>query len=279
MTYKTILVHVDQSEHRTERMRIAARLAIANNAHLIGTAMTGISRLIYESGMMSANDPNLVDHIEILRERAMHTLDNFETTAQKLGVPSYEKRLVDDEAGGGISLQARYADLVVVSQTDLDDTASTTLPDFPEYVVLNSARPVLIVPYTGQFHHVGDKVLIAWDGSMEATRAVTNAIPLLKQAKLVQVAVFNAATRPNVHGAQPGADIALYLARHGIRVEVTEQKTGIDIGNALLSLASDESSDLIVMGGYGHSRFREMLLGGVTRTILESMTVPVLMSH
>ncbi|MBI1889209.1 MAG: universal stress protein [Burkholderiales bacterium] len=279
MTYKTILVHVDQSDHRIERMRIASRLALTQGAHLIGAAMTGISRLIYEAGMISPNDPSLSDHIEVLRERAMRSLDSFEVAADKAGITSFEKRLVDDEASGGISLQARYADLVVVSQTDLDDTASGTLPDFPEYVVLNSARPVLIVPYAGQFHHVGEKVLIAWDGSMEATRAVTNAIPMLKQAKLVQVAVFNAASRPNVHGAQPGADIALYLARHGIRVEVTEQKSGIDVGESLLTLASDESSDLIVMGGYGHTRFRETVLGGVTRTVLDSMTVPVLMSH
>jgi nucleotide-binding universal stress UspA family protein len=146
--------------------------------------------------------------------------------------------------------------------------------------MLNCARPVLIVPYAGRFPHVGSNVLIAWDGSMEATRAVTNAIPLLKRAKNVSVVLFNPSSAPpDVHGEQPGADIALYLARHDIKIEVMQQHTEFDVGNALLSLAADMRADLLVMGGYGHTRFREVLLGGVTMTMLNTMTIPVLMSH
>jgi nucleotide-binding universal stress UspA family protein len=121
--------------------------------------------------------------------------------------------------------------------------------------------------------------LISWDASRESTRAVTDAIPLLKRADLVQVAIFNPSSKPDAHGEQPGADIALFLARHDIKVEVSVHKTSTDIGNAILSLSHDLDSDMLVMGGYGHSRFREMIMGGVTRTILESMTIPVLMSH
>jgi nucleotide-binding universal stress UspA family protein len=150
-----------------------------------------------------------------------------------------------------------------------------------EYVLLNAINPVLIVPYAGEFSSVGQRVLIAWDGSMEAARAVHGAIPLLQRAGQVQVAVFDPRVGPGAHGEEPGADIALFLARHGIRVDVSRHVTGgeIDIGNAILSHASDFGADLLVMGGYGHSRFREVLLGGVTRTILRSMTTPVLMSH
>lgn len=114
---------------------------------------------------------------------------------------------------------------------------------------------------------------------MEATHAVTAALPILKRANNVKIAVINPAAEPDAHGADPGTDIALYLARHDVKVEVVQKTTENDAGNALLSVVQDLSSDLLVMGAYGHSRFREIILGGATRTMLESMTVPVLMAH
>jgi nucleotide-binding universal stress UspA family protein len=278
MSYKTILVHADQSRHADERVRVAARLALAEGAHLVGTAMTGISRYLYQDSSIDLTRTVVAMHMDALYQRANESLAQFEAVAAAVGVPTCERRLVDDEPEGGLALQARYADLVVVSQTDPDDPPARLTPNLPEYVMLNSARPVLIVPYAGTFGVVGDNVLVGWDASIEATRAVTNAIPLLKRARQVTIAVFN----PNpfdAHGEQPGADIALYLARHGVNIEVSLQQTGIDVGNAMLSMAADRQSDLIVMGGYGHARFREMLLGGATATLLRTMTVPVLMSH
>ncbi|MGE5621859.1 MAG: universal stress protein [Bacillota bacterium] len=279
MPYKTVLVHVDESAHASERIKIAAAVAMAENAHLIGTAMTGASRYLMQTRMLAELDPNLKTHLDFLRARAMRGLEDFEATAQKLGLPSFEKRLVDDEAGGGICLQARYADLVVIGQNDPYEVSPVVMPDFPEYVVLYSGRPVLLVPYSGHFDGIGKRVLIAWDASMPATRAVTNAIPLLRRAQIVQVVIFNPDARRQVHGALPGADIALYLARHDVKVEVLERKTDREVGLALQALASELQSDLLVMGGYGHARFREILLGGVTSTVLETMRVPVLMAH
>lgn len=279
MAYKTILVHIDESRRVDERIKIAANIALAESAHLIGAAMTGISRFVYRNANLGENDPNLAAHVELLRARARRALEGFEPKVKSLGLTSYEKRLVDDEAGGGLSLQASYSDLVVIGQTDPYEPSPAVMPDFPENVVMNAGRPVLIIPYAGHFENIAGNVLIAWDGSTQATRAVTGAIPLLKRAKIVKVVIFNAAANPEAHGEQPGADIALYLARHNVEVEVLQKKTEVDIGNALLSLVMDESADLLVMGGYGHSRFREVLLGGATRTILDSMTVPVLMSH
>ena len=274
MTYKTILVHVDQSRHTAARIKAAAALAIAQEAHLVGAAATGISRYIYQDGVALAGSV-----IDSLRQQAGQALDQFDEIARRLGVNSYERRLIDDDPASTLALQARYSDLVVVSQEDFSERSVGDAGDVPEYVMLNSARPVLMMPYAGKFETIGRHVLIAWDGSMEATRAITSAIPLLKLARSVTVALFNASSRGDVHGAQPGADIGLYLARHGIRIEVAQETTELDIGNALLSLAADKGSDLIVMGGYGHTRFREVLLGGVTMTILQTMTVPVLMSH
>ncbi|HEX2529892.1 MAG TPA: universal stress protein [Burkholderiaceae bacterium] len=279
MSYKTILVHVDESERAKQRIAIAANIAVAQDAHLIGAAMTGVSRYLFQTGTFEQRDPSLAAHLELLRQRAEHALDGFEPIVKKMGVSSYEQQIVDDEAGDGVSLWARYSDLVVIGQTNPDEPSPAVASDFPEYVIMNAGRPVLIVPYAGKFDTVGNRVLVAWDASMEATRAVTAAIPLLKHANNVTVMVFNPSAQLGVHGEQPGADIALFLARHGIKVEVSNQRTDVDVGNALLSLAMDLSSDMIVMGGYGHSRFREILLGGVTRTVLASMTVPVLMAH
>jgi nucleotide-binding universal stress UspA family protein len=276
MSYKTVLVHVDESEHASERIKLAASIAMAEHAHLIGTAMTGASRYLVQTQMLAERYPNLKTHLDFLRERALRGLEEFDITAQRIGIPSYEKRLVDDEAGAGICLQARYADLVVIGQNDPDELSPVVMPDFPEYVVLNSGRPVLVVPRTGNCDTIGKSVLVAWDASMQATRTVTNALPLLRRAQVVMVVSFNQDTRPS---PSTTSDIAVWLGRHGVKVEVLQRKTSQRIGEALLSAAAEAESDLIVMGGYGHTRFREIVLGEVTRTMLDTTVVPVLMSY
>lgn len=279
MSYKTILVHVDHSTHAPQRIRIAAEIALRDNAHLTGVAMTGVSRFLLGGDAIEQRQPVLLSHVAYLKQQAEQSLEQFEEIVRKMGVLSWERRLVDDEPAGGISLEARYADLAVVSQTDRDEVLPAMVSDFPEYVVMYSGRPVLIVPYAGNFSHIGSKVLVAWDGSMEASRAIDGALPFLRQAREVKVVVYNAEKQVNVHGQQPGADIALYLARHGVTVDVLQETTEQKTGDALLSLAADTTADLLVMGCYTHSRFREMMLGGASRTVLESMTLPVLMSH
>jgi nucleotide-binding universal stress UspA family protein len=279
MPYKSILVHVDESNHVDARIEIAAKIAMTEDAHLIGVAMTGISRFLYQTMAFNQDASVINPYFDTLRQQAGNALKRFEGIVAKIGVPSYESRLADDEAAGGISLHTRYCDLAVLGQYNPEEFYSTLNSDLPEYVVMNSACPVLIVPYAGSFKKITDKILIAWNASMEATRTIHNAIPLLKQATMVDLAVFNPESRADAHGQQPGADIALYLSRHGITVNVMQETTDGDIGNALLSLAADLNTDMLVMGCYGHSRFREILLGGATRTILQSMTIPVLMSH
>ncbi len=279
MPYKTILVHLDESKHAQERVKIAANLAIDDNAHLIGASMIGISTLAYQQENIIERDPNLAKHVEFLRERASHAVSEFESIAKKMGVLSFEGRVVDGESSEGVCLQARYCDLVIVGQADPDEPAPSAPPDFAQHVVMHSGRPVMIVPCKGEFSATGKNVLISWDASRGATRAITDAIPLLQNADVVQVVVFNPEARLAAHGEEPGADLALYLARHGVNVEIHQKNAGKDVGNALLSLATELSSDLIVMGGYGHSRFRQMLLGGVTRSVLVGMTIPVMMSH
>ncbi len=279
MSYKTILVQVDQSAQSIERVKLAAALADAARAHLIGTAMTGISRVVFEAGAFNQHDPAFDHHVSALRQYADKSLENFETAMEKQLGLSTESRLLDDDAVGGLSLQARYADLVVIGQFDSSAGVPGLMPSFPESVLINCVRPVLVLPSIYRFSALPSHALIAWDGSLNATRAISGALPLLKLADKVSLAIFNPAERADAHGAQPGADMALYLSRQGVQVEVMIRETSIDAGEALLSLCADEGADLLVMGAFGHTRFRELLLGGATRHILDAMTVPVLMSH
>lgn len=279
MTYKTILVHLDQSTHTANRIKFAAALASQFNAHLVGAAMTGLSRYVFADGLVSSNDPTLTHHVEFLRKYATEAMYAYEKLASQEGANSVESRLIDDDAVGGMVLQARYSDLLVIGQTDPHSTAPGIFPNFPEQVVLHCTRPVLIIPYVHKFKKLFTRPLIAWDGSSAATRAITAALPILTQSQQVDLAVFNASEEKQIHGDEPGADIALYLSRHGVKVQVVNHTIKTDVGQALLSLATDLGNDLIVMGGYGHSRFRETLMGGVTKTVFESMTVPVLAAH
>ena len=279
MSYKTMLVHVDLSSHSQERARVASALAARYDAHLVLAAMTGLSRFAITGLETAGADPVMNSHRALLHERAREALDVAEKLAQQAGVGRLERRLVDDEAAGGMALQARYADFVVISQEDRDDPVLGTAENFTEYVILNCGRPVLVLPRAGQFPAVGQHIMVAWNGSRESTRAITASIPLLRQAAHVSVAMINPDADLDVHGQQPGADIALYLARHGVQVETVVESAPGDVGEALLSLASDRGADMLVMGAYGHSRFREILLGGVTRKLLASMTLPVVFAH
>ena len=281
MSYKTILVHVDRSSRADARIALAARLALDEQAYLIGAAVSGFLPELYGANPMMMAAPIPQGELEACRASARRALDNFEKIARGAGVDAIERRLSDDPAQHSIVLQARYADLVVVGQHDPADLETTATPDLPEYAALQGGRPVLVVPYAGQFDRVDRHALVAWDGSRSAVRAVTDALPLLRRSETVTLALFNPGRQYGVHGELPGADIALLLARHGVKVEVLRQDTppGLDVGNALLSLAADINADLLVMGAYGHMRWREVLMGGVTRTVLQSMTLPVLMSH
>ncbi len=278
MTYRTLLVHADRSRQAPSRILAAAALANRFDAHLVGVALTGISRFLLP-GSIEMGGMMLAEQINLMYDDARAALAQFNELVASAGVLSAEQRLVNDDVDGGMALAARYADLSIVSQPDPDETPVGNLNDLPEFLLLNSGRPVLVLPSTGWNGPLGANAMVAWDGSLEATRAVAAALPLLKQARRVTVMVFNPDSRPGAHGDVPGADLGLYLSRHGVTVEVQSQPATIDTGNALLSSAADLGADLLVMGGYGHSRFQEMMLGGVTRTILRTQTVPVLMAH
>ena len=170
----------------------------------------------------------------------------------------------------------RRFDLIIVGQPDRQKSSADQVVD--EGVLFESGRPVIFVPFIQKGAAKLDRVMICWDGGRAAARAVADALPLLKKAKQVEVVIIS--DKPGKNDEVPGADLGQHLARHGLKVDVKRiTSPDIDVPSTILSHAADSSADMIVMGGYGHSRLREFVLGGATLGLLESMTVPVLMSH
>lgn len=276
--YKTILVHVDASTRTALREEVAARMALSNEAHLVGTALTGLSAMMFPATIMDAGMPPIVYPIEELRVGAKRVLDAFDIRARAMGVQSFERRCLDDDVGTGLCLQARYADLVVISQVPPGESAPFVQPDFPQYVALNSPRPVLVLPAVFSGGELGRRVTVAWNGSPEAVHAIASALPLLRRAEHVKLLVILDGD-DGAHGEQPGADMALYLARQQVKVEVVVLRSDDDDGESLLSFAAEQGSDLIVMGAFGRSRLREFVMGGFTRTALRTSPVALWMAH
>ena len=271
---KDLIVHMNESKSAPARARIAAQLAVRHDAHLAGLFVKP-APYVPAYGAGPAGAEVVEAQRKIAAEAAAEAKKQFEKAVEAEGAKG-EWREAEGLAEEIFSLHARHADMAIMGQHNPEED---TGPDIAAEVIVSSGRPVLVIPYTGKFESVGETVLIAWNASAEAARAVNDALPLIAAAKKATVLSINP-TSGRMHGEVPGADIALHLARHDIKVEAASMDAeDIDVGNLLLSRASDYGADLIVMGAYGHSRTREMLFGGASRHILHHMTVPVLMSH
>jgi nucleotide-binding universal stress UspA family protein len=277
--FKTILVHVDQTAHSAQRTAVAAAMRRYGAAHVVGAATTGVPAYVWSGDGMVAGLPVPESALEELRAQAERALDRFEADAAAAGLDSLERLRIDEEAGIALSMQSRYCDLAIISQASPDEFLPRQRADVPDYIVLNSARPVLVLPCALAQPDIGERVTVAWNGCKEAARAITSALPVLQGARQVDLVIFDPERSYALHGQEPGADMARYLERHGVKVDVTVARAGRHDGDALLSFAADKSADLIVMGAYGRSRFREIMLGGMTRTVLASSPVPLWMAH
>jgi nucleotide-binding universal stress UspA family protein len=270
VSYKTILVHLDDRPRRSERLALAFTLAARFDAHLVALFALEATRI---PSYALAEAGALAEEIQARRSEAAREAEAQFRQAERRATGKAEWRLSSSaDPVAALRLSARYADLVIAGQPEDPSTQALAAE-----LVLGAGRPVLFVPYAGGFADAGKRVLVAWNGSREAARAVSDALPLLARADAVQVVAF---VPGGDHGEAPAADIALYLARHGVKASAARDVApGIDIGARILSRAADTDADLVVMGAYGHSRLRELALGGATRTLLEAMTVPVLMAH
>ncbi len=275
MAFKDILVHVEVDSTCPARLETAVNLAVAHGAHLVGLH---VRPPLHLPGAISPDFGGEIARLHGLytNEAAARAKQSFERAVGLAGLSS-EWREVRGDLIESVAVHARYCDLAVVGQSDTAIDGERRLAD---HLPLASGTPVLIVPCVGRYPTVGERVLLGWDASREAKRAMSDALPILSQAKRVVVLAVNPQEGKTAHGEVPCADIALHLARHGVRAECSAiPAQDLEVGSVLLSRAADEGSDLIVIGAYGHSRLKELILGGTTRHLLAHMTVPVLMSH
>jgi nucleotide-binding universal stress UspA family protein len=279
MSYKSIVVQLDTSKRTHSRLEYALRLAKQFDAHLSGVflAFTPDPRSFY----VMAGSADYFEAHRVFRQERHDALERiFHAELLRAGVSG---QWIDhnESASEAMPRYVRCADLVVAGQDDQNDPEAFIADHFQETLVMSAGRPVLFMPYAGEFPTVGKNVVVAWNGSREATRAVHDALPLLQRAKQTTIVTLNGLHNEPRGSRIPGADIALVLARHGVKAEVTATD-GVDnvpLGDMLLSRVSQSGADLVVMGAYGHSRWQELVMGGATRSMLQSMTVPVLMSH
>jgi nucleotide-binding universal stress UspA family protein len=284
MAYKDILLHLDAGNRCPVRTDVAVKLARRYGSHLTGTFVLDIPapEFFYGAAMpfMGAGPEQVVDRMRADAINAAAPVESAFRRRLRCEDLQGDWRLVEGDLPASLALHARYADLAIVGQPNPYEANDTGQRDVAVTIVMTSGRPVLVVPFAGDFPTIGEHVLVAWNASREAARAVNDALPLMSQAKLVTVLAVNPRHGINGHGDVPAADIALHLARHGVKAEAAHTVANdIPEGEALLSYAADIGVDLIVAGAYGHSRARELVFGGVTRTLLGEMTVPVFLSH
>lgn len=276
MSLRDIVVLLDQIRETSPATEMAIDLARRTGAHLNGVALA-IDPIV--PGFIVAPIP--VDAFEVARvetlKSARETLARFEAAAAREAVMS-ESRLAEVLVGGApevFTAHCRLTDLIVIGQAD-PDRPEPMREVLIEAALFEGAAPLLLVPYINYGGLATKKVLIAWDGGRAAARAVHAALPLLPLAAELTVVIVGTPPREG----EPGADVATYLARHGLKVTIeTLPAAPSGVADTLLNHVADRNYDLVVMGGYGHSRFREMILGGATRDMLKTMTVPVLMAH
>ena len=279
MAYKTILVYLNSEQQAERIMSVAAQIARRSNAHLIGLYVVPAVR-IYPAVQAYITTEILEAQKQHSREQADRIRKVFDNVVSAEDFVS-EWRVIEanvPDRTPTVLQHGRMVDLIVLGQYDQSDERDER--DLPDRVVMESGRPVLIVPAAGTFENVGSYVMMAWDGGREASRAAFDAMPFLESAEEVRVHVVNPPAKEGNNTFLPGTELSNSLARHGVNVE-TGQSTSRSgaVGEELLLRMADHGSNLLVMGCYGHSKLRELALGGVTRHITQHMTAPVLFSH
>jgi nucleotide-binding universal stress UspA family protein len=277
MAIKDILVHVTDGADCAARLDAAVALAQAHGAHLTGLYTMWIPPM--PSYVQAEVGADLIARQRALYEQRMHGAEqSFGQRTGEAGISS-EWRHSETRRAQALLLHARYCDLVVMGRHE--DASAEPSVRLVERVVLGCGKAVLLLPDAGAPRGAGRHALVAWNGSIEAVRAVDAALPLLAAAARVDViAVDPQAADENIHGALPGADLCAHLARHGVLAEaqaVTSGRHGV--GQTLLERARADGVDLLVMGAYGHARWRELVLGGATAHMLRHASIPLLMAH
>ena len=280
MTYKTILVSLNEVGRVPQLVAAAAKLGQAQGAHVAGLYVIPAVQ-VYPSVGFEAAPQVFEGNRSFFKDNAAKVRQGFEEAMRRDGL-NFDFHQVDSRTpiiADEVTAQGRSADMIIVSATNPEEISGVER-DFVEQVVMGAGRPVLVLPFKGIADVSCDDIVLGWDGGREAARAAFDALPLLKLAKKVRVVRIDPQKDPGLRASVPGADLAETLARHGVKAEARGFPTdGADEGQALLRCADDSGAGLIVMGAYGHSRLAEFIFGGATRFVLMRMNRPVLMSH
>jgi nucleotide-binding universal stress UspA family protein len=280
MSYKTILVHLDNSPRCAARATLAAQWARAHGAKLVGLVPTGLyDGVIPGDATLAGGADFIAESKDYLRRRAESISRAFYGHIGSTGDLPHEVRVVESTAIDALARHGRTSDLVVLGQHDSQDDLDTAPRDLSQRALMELGGPVLMVPYAGRFEGPARQAVVAWDGSREAAVALRAAIPALQHATKVTLISWRGPLREGDRDDLLVRELLSYLRRHDIEANAQHDVTGLEVGDNLLSRLTDLGADLLVMGAYGHSRFRELMLGGATRQILAQMTVPVLMAH
>ncbi len=278
--FRRIAVHLDHGADCQRRLDFSLRLARAHDAHLTGIYASYVAPGYFhdEAGLwIHARDKTV--QLSAKARSAVQTA--FSQAALDAGVPASWRQGEEGTPAECAARHARYSDVLVVSQANPQDAEAATGTDFVEQVLLSTGRPILVLPTAGAFNTVGARVLYCWDRGREAARAIADAAPLLRNAAALQVLTLDEGPEARDDREAPFEDLAAYCSCHGFPLPSQEARDtrDIGIGDAILTSAADFNADLIVMGAYGHSRMRQLVMGGATRSLLKAMTVPVLFSH
>ena len=280
MAYKTVLVHLNNERRAARLIAFATEFAETHGSHLIGLFVVPLPVVLNEW-------PDIAIAEMIEAQRKAHRDEGkrvgalFREKTKHLSRPS-EWRVADSQyatASDALVLNARAADIVIAPQADAD-WPLTHIFDVADAAILESGRPVLVIPSSGGVTASPARVTVAWNSRRESTRAAFDAIPILQNAAATEVVWADPRVGSNKAGDLPCAELAATLARHGVRSEakvITAEDSGV--GEALLTCAKDSKSDLLVIGAYGHSRLREFVLGSATRQVLKGLSLPVFFSH
>jgi nucleotide-binding universal stress UspA family protein len=289
MPLKDLLVCIDPTNAGDARLKLAFNMARANKAHLSGAYVladgdtaprgpSGFGGVPGMTGFTEAPSPGgAVSEVFHEAEVADRVEYRFKDELRVAGIEG-EWHIVPDGDSTELIELAKSVDMTIMGQLQRRADGAARLR--PDDVVMAAGRPVLVVPYAGNFETVGKRILVAWDGTREANRALNDALPLLEESQSATV-MFVGANERELEQHLPAIErIAGHLQRHGVNAVPEETvRGGLAVSDILLSRAADLAADLIVTGGYHHSQLREALIGGVSRELLQHMTVPVLMSH
>ncbi|MFY2941927.1 universal stress protein [Achromobacter xylosoxidans] len=277
--FRRIAVHLDNGVDCQRRVDFALHMAKAHDAHLTGIfASYMLPGYFYDEGGLWARSMDIIKEINTKERAAVQQA--FSLATAQAGVSS-SWRQGDETPADCVAWHARYSDVVVIGQENAYDVEAATGNDFVAQTLLAAGRPVIVLPVSGTFRTVGSRVLYCWNGSREAARAIADAAPMLRSATALRALSLRNGAAADAGRQAAFEDLAAYCASHGfpeLESEIRDAREA-EIGDAILSAAADFGADLIVMGAYGHSRTRQWILGGATRSLLAAMTVPVLFSH